>query len=120
METTDCTRELLHKHHAYSVGKEALRYARYSSPDGRTKHRYLHCPRLRPQQLRRPTMICITCGEDIDPPQRVLLGYKVCLDCGDSTAKKERSTWTIVPTPKGHYTRITRKSDLLALNQKPR
>jgi hypothetical protein len=63
---------------------------------------------------------CTVCGEDIDPPKRVLLGYKVCLDCGDSTAKTERSTWTIVPTPKGHYTRITRKSDLLALNQKPR
>jgi hypothetical protein len=63
---------------------------------------------------------CTKCGEDIDPPKRVLLGYKVCLDCGDSTAKKERASWTIVPTPKGHYTRITRKSDLLALNQKPR
>ena len=63
---------------------------------------------------------CTKCGEDIDPPKRVLLGYKVCLDCGDSTAKQERASWTIVPTPKGHYTRITRKSDLLALNQKPR
>ena len=63
---------------------------------------------------------CTKCGEDIEPRKRVLLGYKVCLDCGDSTAKTERSTWTIVPTPKGHYTRITRKSDLLALNQKPR
>ena len=65
-------------------------------------------------------MICITCGEDIEPRKRVLLGYKVCLDCGDSTANQERASWTIVPTPKGHYTRITRKSDLLALNQKPR
>jgi hypothetical protein len=31
-----------------------------------------------------------------------------------------RAGWCIVPTPKGHYTRITNKDELQHLNQKPR
>jgi hypothetical protein len=62
---------------------------------------------------------CIACGTDY-PTQRAALGYNTCLDCGDFAARTERLTWTIVCTPKGHYTRITSKEELKCLNQKPR
>ena len=65
------------------------------------------------------TIKCRECGEAYSV-KRARLGYRTCLDCGQSAAVTERDSWTIVPTPKGHYTRITRKSDLLSLNQKPR
>jgi hypothetical protein len=60
---------------------------------------------------------CHACGADY-PPQRAALGYNTCLDCGDFAARTERMTWTIVCTPKGHYTRITRPEELKSLNQK--
>lgn len=62
---------------------------------------------------------CIGCGETFSV-KRARLGYNVCLDCGDYQARSQRASWCIVPTPKGHYTRITRKADLLSLNQKTR
>ena len=62
---------------------------------------------------------CIGCGETFSI-KRARLGYNVCLDCGDYQAHSQRASWCIVPTPKGHYTRITRKADLLSLNQKTR
>lgn len=62
---------------------------------------------------------CRACGELYDYRRRQL-GYNFCLDCGDFAARQERMGWCIVPTPKGHYTRVTNKAELLDLNQKPR
>lgn len=62
---------------------------------------------------------CRTCGEDY-PARRAALGYRTCMDCGDSAARAERTSWCIAPLPKQGYTRITKKEDLQHLNQKPR
>ena len=62
---------------------------------------------------------CRECGETY-PTARRALGYRTCLSCGDAEASAERAGWCIAPTPKGHYTRITRRDDLLHLNQKVR
>jgi len=62
---------------------------------------------------------CIECGDPF-PPKRAELGYTTCLSCGDEHAQTERMGWTIVPTPKGHYTRITNREELKHLNQKSR
>lgn len=62
---------------------------------------------------------CRLCGITY-PPKRAALGYNTCLDCGDAAAATERAAWCIVPTPKGHYTRVTKKDDLKHLNQKTR
>jgi hypothetical protein len=35
-------------------------------------------------------------------------------------AERQRDTWCIVPMPKQAYTLVTRKADLLHLNQKTR
>jgi hypothetical protein len=67
----------------------------------------------------KPNTTCIACGDSF-PHRRARLGYNTCLDCGDFAARNERRTWTIVCTPKGHYTRITTKEELKCLNQKPR
>ena len=62
---------------------------------------------------------CRECGETY-PEGRRALGYQTCLDCGDAAASAERAGWAICPLPKQGYTRITRKEDLLHLNQKVR
>lgn len=62
---------------------------------------------------------CETCGEAF-PLKRRQLGYNVCLTCGDLVAAEQRAGWCIVPTPKGHYTRVTNKEELKHLNQKIR
>lgn len=62
---------------------------------------------------------CRACGEPY-PARRHALGYRTCLDCGDAEASAERAGWTVVPMPKQSYTRITRKEELLHLNQKVR
>lgn len=67
--------------------------------------------------MRQPT--CRECGETYHA-QRRALGYTTCLDCGDAAASAERAGWTIIPLPKQSYTRITRKVELLHLNQKVR
>jgi ribosomal protein L37AE/L43A len=66
-----------------------------------------------------PEATCHECGETF-PMRRAMLGYNVCLTCGDIVASSQRASWCIVPTPKGHYTRVTNKADLLHLNQKTR
>ena len=38
---------------------------------------------------------CRTCGDDIDP-RRVVLGYRVCLLCGEEAARAERASWCIL------------------------
>ena len=62
---------------------------------------------------------CMTCGNRYDERRRQL-GYNFCLDCGEFKAIQERETWCRVPLPKQGYTLVTRKSDLLHLNQKTR
>jgi ribosomal protein L37AE/L43A len=62
---------------------------------------------------------CIECGETYHP-KRKALGYNTCLTCGEEAAREARMGWCIVPTPKGHYTRVTRKEELKHLNQKVR
>jgi ribosomal protein L37AE/L43A len=66
-----------------------------------------------------PEATCHECGETF-PMRRAMLGYNVCLTCGDIVASSQRASWCIVPTPKGHYTRVTNKAELLQLNQKVR
>jgi hypothetical protein len=65
------------------------------------------------------TCYCETCGEAY-PAKRKALGYRLCLTCGEEAAIAMRTSWCIVPTPKGHYTRITKKEELKQLNQKVR
>ena len=62
---------------------------------------------------------CRECGETY-PTRRAALGYRTCLDCGDAEAATARAGWAICPLPKQGYTRITRRDDLLHLNQKVR
>jgi len=62
---------------------------------------------------------CPSCGNDYDYRRRQL-GYNYCLDCGDIRAEQQRQSWCVVPLPKQAYTLVTRKSDLLHLNQKTR
>ena len=62
---------------------------------------------------------CTECGDPF-PERRRQLGYDTCLECGEQAAVTARMGWCIVPTPKGHYTRVTRKEELKHLNQKSR
>ena len=62
---------------------------------------------------------CQSCGE-LFPLKRRALGYNVCLNCGDLVAVEQRASWCTVPLPKQGYTLVTRKGDLLHLNQKTR
>ena len=64
-------------------------------------------------------VFCRSCDQPYDI-RRKQLGYNFCLDCGDYKAREVRASWCIVPLPKQGETLITRKSDLLNLNQKPR
>jgi len=62
---------------------------------------------------------CTECGDPF-PERRRQLGYDTCLECGEEAAVTARLGWCIVPTPKGHYTRVTNKEELKHLNQKSR
>ena len=62
---------------------------------------------------------CVGCGEYYSV-RRARLGYNVCLDCGEYQATEQRASWCTVPLPKQGYTLVTRKEDLLHLNQKVR
>lgn len=51
---------------------------------------------------------CTECGDDIDPPERARLGYRVCLWCGEEAARMERKSWTVVQEyQKGGYMFVT-------------
>lgn len=54
------------------------------------------------------------CGEGIDP-RRYALGFKDCLTCGDTTARRVRHT--VAPLHKSAYFLITNKADLHGLNK---
>lgn len=55
------------------------------------------------------------CGEQIEP-ERVALGFYICLSCGEERAK--RKLHTIVPLNKSNYIVVTNRQDLLGLNPK--
>ena len=59
--------------------------------------------------------ICIKCGEEYEDG-RALLGYRVCLDCGDTDAHKRKHT--IAPLNKSNYMLFTDATLLKQLNPK--
>lgn len=61
---------------------------------------------------------CTTCGDDF-PLGRYNLGYKTCLRCGESAAKKYTSThFTVtIPYSKGAYQVVSRE-DIAHTNPK--
>ena len=67
--------------------------------------------------LATPELNCCWCGDDVDP-RRWLLGYRVCLFCGEEQAKQERTAWCIAPMHKSNYVLITDRRDLHGLNNK--
>lgn len=38
---------------------------------------------------------CCACGDEF-PTERFNLGYRLCMPCGDSAARDERKSWTVV------------------------
>ena len=66
-----------------------------------------------------PLIECFDCGESFSEA-RSLLGYNLCLACGEKAARQARASWCIVPLHKGHYTLVTQKEELKNLNEKPR
>lgn len=60
-------------------------------------------------------MRCTKCQEEISPPGRVRLGYKTCLNCGETAAKQV--VRTIVPGHKSAYMLVTDLTLLKHLNK---
>lgn len=46
------------------------------------------------------SVLCSCCGDNVSPG-RVELGYRTCLACGETIAKRVKHT--IVPLPKSNY-----------------
>jgi hypothetical protein len=59
-------------------------------------------------------MMCISCYANEVAPQRQLLGYRVCMSCGEALAKERKHT--VVPMPKSNYILVTDLSLLQGLN----
>lgn len=62
-------------------------------------------------------MLCRVCGDEVNE-RRALLGYRVCLICGEERAKQDRMGWCVAPMHKSNYTLITNRADLIGLNNK--
>jgi hypothetical protein len=64
---------------------------------------------------------CHMCGDDV-PQRRWELGYRLCLPCGEATARDERRSWTVVQQyGKGPYQLVTTRAAnevLKSTNQK--
>lgn len=56
---------------------------------------------------------CVRCSEPV-PVGRTNLGYKTCLTCGETEARKTRHC--IVPMPKSNYIVVTDPALLKGLN----
>lgn len=56
---------------------------------------------------------CADCGEPVHPG-RARLGYRVCLVCGEKSARTVKHT--IVPMPKSNYVVVTDRALLIGLN----
>lgn len=60
---------------------------------------------------------CCVCGDDY-PVERFNLGYRMCMPCGDSAARDERKSWTVVQEyGKGGYMFVTADSARVTLKQ---
>ena len=59
--------------------------------------------------------VCIKCGDDYDTARKVL-GYQVCLVCGDHEAHQRK--FTVAPLNKSNYMLFTDISLLKQLNPK--
>jgi Zn finger protein HypA/HybF involved in hydrogenase expression len=65
----------------------------------------------------RATTECLTCAEPV-APARWKIGYRVCLECGESRAALARKHWCIVPMHKSNYFLCTDTADLKGINNK--
>lgn len=61
--------------------------------------------------------VCRKCQGEFSA-DRYALGYRVCLDCGDSQAVEARKSWCIAPMHKSNYMLFTNKDDLIGINNK--
>lgn len=61
------------------------------------------------------TVECIECGEPY-PAKRAALGYKLCLKCGETAARKVK--FCTVPGHKQGYMVISNKAELVGINTK--
>ena len=60
---------------------------------------------------------CRECGDDIDP-RRAVLGYRLCMFCGEEAATVERMSWCVIQEySKGAYQLVTPASAPLTLKQ---
>lgn len=60
---------------------------------------------------------CMICGEPV-PVGRTNLGYKTCLTCGETEARKERESWCVVQEyGKGGYQFVTASSAVKTLKE---
>ena len=60
---------------------------------------------------------CLACAEPV-APARWKIGYRVCLECGESRAALARKHWCIVPMHKSNYFLCTDTADLKGINNK--
>lgn len=58
---------------------------------------------------------CLSCGDAIPAP-RAALGYRLCLSCGEASARAVRHT--VVPMNKSNYIAVTDRTLLSQLNPK--
>ncbi len=59
--------------------------------------------------------VCLDCGDEF-AWGRFMLGYKVCLSCGDKQAHKVKHC--VVPMHKSNYVMLTNLQDLKGINNK--
>jgi ribosomal protein L37AE/L43A len=62
-----------------------------------------------------PRFTCNKCGEHI-PTSRHVLGYKTCMPCGETEARKVKHC--VAPMHKSNYMLFTRIEDLKGINNK--
>lgn len=60
---------------------------------------------------------CPNCGADV-APARVHLGYKHCMECGETRAQEARMGWCVAPLNKSNYILVTNPEELKQLNPK--
>ena len=60
---------------------------------------------------------CVVSGDDVEE-RRAVLGYKVCLFCGEEAALAERKSWCVVQEyGKGNYQFVTNSSATRVLKE---
>jgi hypothetical protein len=63
--------------------------------------------------------VCISPGcEGIVPAARRGIGRYTCMDCGERSATRERTSWCVVPLHKSNYFLCTDSRDLAGINNK--